>query len=76
MNENNFQVMRYAFKSLRTASGNIVCTGLVKDTKLANIVHQPSKKPPKYSQNLEVVNTSSLTDNNEKYLEKKALAWG
>jgi hypothetical protein len=68
--------MRYAFKSLRTASGNIECTGLVKNTKLANVDRQPAKKPPKYSKNLEVVNTSSLTDSDEKYLEKKALAWG
>jgi hypothetical protein len=49
---NNFQTMRYAFKSIGTASGNIELTGL------------------------EVVNTSSLTASDEKYLEKKALAWG
>jgi hypothetical protein len=34
------------------------------------------KKAPKYSKNLEVVNSSSLTASNETYLEKKALAWG
>jgi hypothetical protein len=73
---NNFRAMRYAFKSLRTASGNIECTGLVKDTKLALVERQPAKKPPKYSKNLEVVNASSLTDSDEKYLEKKALSWG
>jgi hypothetical protein len=68
--------MRYAFKSLRTASGNIECTGLVKDTKLALVKRQPAKKPPKYSKNLEVVNASSLMDSDEKYLKKKALSWG
>jgi hypothetical protein len=31
--ENNFQVMRYAFKFIGTASGNIECMGLVKDMK-------------------------------------------
>jgi hypothetical protein len=50
--------------------------GLVKDTKLALVERQPAKKPPKYSKNLEVVNASSLTDSDEKYLEKKALSWG
>jgi hypothetical protein len=46
---NNFGVIRCAFKSLRTVSGKIECMGLVKDTKLASIVHQPTKKLPKYS---------------------------
>jgi hypothetical protein len=73
---NNFRTMRYAFKSIGTASGNIELTGLVKDTKLANVERQQPKKAPKYSKSLEVVNASSLTASDEKYLEKKALAWG
>jgi hypothetical protein len=73
---NNFRAMRYVFKSLHTASGEIECTGLVKDTKLANVERLSPKKAPKYSKNLEVVNSSSLTASDETYLEKKALAWG
>jgi hypothetical protein len=73
---NNFQVMRYAFKSIGTASGNIECTGLVKDMKYPTLVRQNPKKAPKYSKDLEVVNSASLTLSDERYLEKKALAWG
>ena len=73
---NNFQAMRYAFKSIGTASGNIECTGLVKDMKHPQVIRQQPKKAPKYSKDVEVVNSSSLTASDEKYLEKKALAWG
>ena len=68
--------MRYAFKSIGTASGNIECTGLVKDMKYPTVVRQDPKKAPKYSKDLEVVNSASLTLSDERYLEKKALAWG
>jgi hypothetical protein len=71
---NNFHTMRYVFKSLHTASGESECTGLVKDTKLANVESLSPKKAPKYSKNLEVVNSSSLTTRIEIYLKKKALA--
>jgi hypothetical protein len=74
--ENNFRALRYTFKSLRTASGEIEYTGLVKDIKLAEVDHLPPKIAPKYSKNLEVVNSTSLTASDETYLEKKALAWG
>jgi hypothetical protein len=53
--------MKDGSPGISSSYGNIECTGLVKDTKLANIVCQPAKKPPKYSKNGEVVNTSSLT---------------
>jgi hypothetical protein len=73
---NNFQVMRYAFKSIGTALENIECTGLVKDMKYPTVVCQQPKKAPKYSKDLEAVNSASLTLSDERYLEKKALAWG
>jgi hypothetical protein len=73
---NNFQAMRYAFKSIGTTSGNIECTGLVKDMKQPMVIRLQPKKAPKYSKDMEVVNSSSLTASDEKYLEKKALAWG
>jgi hypothetical protein len=61
--------MMYAFKSISTASGNIECTSLVKDLKTPDMV----KKAPKYSKDLEIVNSGSLTASDEEYLEKKAL---
>jgi hypothetical protein len=68
--------MRYAFKSLNTSFGEIECTGLVKDLKLADVHCLPPKKAPKYSKSLEVVNAAFLTTSDETYLEKKALAYG
>jgi hypothetical protein len=44
--------------------------------KAPQVICQQPKKAPKYSKDLEVVNTSSLTASDEQYLEKKALAWG
>jgi hypothetical protein len=41
---NNFHAMRYAFKSLNTSSGEIECTGLVKDLKLADVHRLPPKR--------------------------------
>jgi hypothetical protein len=72
----NFVAMRYAFKSLGTTSGKIECTGLVTDRKRAEVVRLQPKKPPKYSKDLEGVNSGSLTASDEDYLKKKAMAWG
>jgi hypothetical protein len=72
----NFEAMRYAFKSLGTTSGRIECTGLVTDRKRPEVVRLQPKKAPKYSKDLEVVNSGSLTASDEDYLKKKATAWG
>jgi hypothetical protein len=68
-----FTAMRYTFKSLNTNSGNIECTGLVKDVKTPNMIRQQPKKAPKYSKDIETINSGSLTTSDEEYLEKKAL---
>jgi hypothetical protein len=55
--------------SIGTASGNIECTGLVIDMKYPTVVHQQPKKALKYSNDLEAVNSASLTLSDERYLE-------
>jgi hypothetical protein len=44
--------------------------------KRPEVVRLQPKKAPKYSKDLEVVNSGSLIASDEDYLKKKATAWG
>jgi hypothetical protein len=75
-NQDTFKAHRFAFKTNRTTSGFIEYSGLFTDTKNINIERLEKKKAPKYSKEIESVNSSGLTSLDEKFLLKKANAWG
>jgi len=69
----SFTTYRYTFISNRTTTNEIECTRLREDVRIVK-KDDPKKfkKPPKYSKDIEAVNSTNLTAADEKLLQKKA----
>lgn len=73
---NFITTFRLTFRSNRNTTGVLECTGARQGQKAVTIVRTEPKTAPKYSKDLALVNSASLTAGDEELLAGKAHDWG